>query len=111
MPDETRYDLRYGTAVPFEDSFLVVGGYDLDTIYKYEQETDTFELMESRLPYPVENPIAILVDVDIFPSCPSTTTAAFTTTTGYPTTTYPTTTYPPTTTRQPTTTSTTTVKR
>ena len=98
MPDEARYDIKYGTAVPFEDSFLVVGGYGLDTIYKYEQETDTFELMESRLPYPVDGPIAILVDVDIFPSCTSTTTvatttvattttAAFTTTTGYPTTT------------------------
>lgn len=112
MPYELEYNLNDGTVVLYEDSFLIVGGYDLDTIYKYGKESDTFESMEARLPFPVSSPIAILVDVDIFPACPSTTTsatttvattttasftttsAAFTTTTGYP----------PTTTRYPTTT-------
>ena len=102
MPDDLRY--YYGTIVQLEDSFLSVGGSgdSGDTIYKYEKESDTFELLEARLPFPVDYPIALLVDVDIFPSCPSTTasattsttndfttttTAAFTTTTRYPTTT------------------------
>jgi len=79
LPDDLRY--YYGTIVQLEDSFLSVGGSYEDTIYKYEKESDTFELLEARLPFPVEYPIAMLVDVDIFPSCPSTTTSATTSTT------------------------------
>ena len=73
----------YGTIVQLEDSFLCIGdNYDAGTtIYKYEKESETFELLEARLPFRVQYPIAMLVDVDIFPSCPSTTTSATTTTT------------------------------
>ena len=83
MPEELNY--WDGTIVQFEDSFLCVGGrYSStsgDTIHKYEKESDTFELLEARLPFPVDYPIALLVDVDIFPSCPSTTASATTSTT------------------------------
>ena len=73
----------YGTIVQLEDSFLCVGdNYDAGTtIYKYEKESETFEPLEARLPFRVQYPIAMLVDVDIFPSCPSTTTSATTSTT------------------------------
>ena len=55
-----------------EESFLLVGGYyagELDTIYKYQKGNDTWSLLETRLPIPAKKPIAILVDVDIFPQC------------------------------------------
>ena len=56
-----------------DESFLIVGGsgsgMDLDTIYKYQKDNDSFALLDARLPSPVANPIAMMVDVDIFPSC------------------------------------------
>ena len=67
-------DIYGDTVVPMEESFLLVGGYgccpmDLDTIYKYHKDNDSWALLEARLPSPAYRPIAILVDVDIFPSC------------------------------------------
>lgn len=71
FPDNGIFD---ATVVPLEESFLLVGGYDgypltLDTIYKYNKDNDTWSLLETRLPSPAEKPIALLVDIDIFPSC------------------------------------------
>ena len=56
------------------DAFLVIGGYAedsllgiLDTIYKYERESWTE--LDTKLPFRMENLMAIMVDLDIFPSC------------------------------------------
>ena len=57
------------------DSFLLVGGYVddsllgvTDTIYKYEH--DSWTELETKLPLRgMENLMAIMVDLDIFPSC------------------------------------------
>ena len=58
------------TVVPLEESFLLVGGYNSDdSIYKYQKDNDTWTLLETRLPSAATNPIAMMVDVDIFPSC------------------------------------------
>ena len=61
-------DIYYATVVPLDETFLLVGGYS-DTIYKYQKDNDTWTLMETRLPSAVRSPIAMMVDVDIFPSC------------------------------------------
>ena len=64
------------TVVPNGDSFLLVGGYHIenpteatDTIYKYEIPSDSWTLLDTRIPYNVSSPIALMVDLDIFPSC------------------------------------------
>ena len=57
------------------DSFLLVGGYVddsllgvTDTIYKYEH--DSWTELETKLPLRgMENLMAIMVDLDIFPPC------------------------------------------
>ena len=63
--------------MPFEESFLLVGGYSgiagghvmLDTIYKYQKGNDSWSLLETKMPSPARDPVAMMVDVDIFPSC------------------------------------------
>ena len=64
------------TVVPDGESFLLVGGYHednptfaTDTIYKYEILSDSWTLLDTRIPYNVSSPIALMVDFDIFPSC------------------------------------------
>ena len=59
------------TVVPYEDSFLLVGnGNGLsDRIYRYENLGDSWTLLETRLQKPVADPVALMVDADIFPPC------------------------------------------
>ena len=65
------------TVVPFGEAFLLVGGYvgdvagiDVtDTIYKYEILDDSWTLLDTKIPFPCYVPIALMVDIDIFPSC------------------------------------------
>ena len=69
------------TVVQLGESFLLVGGYyeaddfpiwtdgDLDTIWKYEHSTDSWTLLDTKIPFPCYVPIALMVDIDIFPSC------------------------------------------
>ena len=65
------------TVVPLDESFLLVGGYLSDddfpsksnTIYKYEKQNDSWTLLDTKIPFHVANPIALMVDIDIFPSC------------------------------------------
>ena len=65
--------IGYGTVVPLEESFLIVGGFHgleyLDTIWRYEKDSDTWTRLEVILPGVVIAPIAMMVDIDIFPSC------------------------------------------
>ena len=73
--------LGYATVVQLGDTFLLVGGYyeaddfpiwtdgDLDTIWKYEPSTDSWTLLDTKIPFRMENPIALMVDIDIFPDC------------------------------------------
>ena len=56
------------------DAFLLVGGYIndsllgiTDAIYKYEHGSWTE--LETKLPFRMENLMATMVDLDIFPSC------------------------------------------
>ncbi len=48
-------DIAFGASVPFEDSFLIVGGYsyataqELDTIYYYNPNTNEWELLSQHL--------------------------------------------------------------
>ena len=61
--------------VPLDDTFLIVGGkgyssYDFsDRIYRYDQFNDSWTLLEARLPSAAQFPVAMMVDIDIFPSC------------------------------------------
>ena len=57
-----------------DDTFLLVGGYIddsllgiTDAIYKYEHGSWTE--LETKLPFRMENLMASMVDLDIFPSC------------------------------------------
>ena len=68
--------LEEATVVPYGESFLLVGGEyfenlaeTTDTIYRYETLSDSWTLLDTRIPYNVSSPIALMVDIDIFPSC------------------------------------------
>ena len=64
--------VRSAAVVPMGESFLLVGGFEygpIDTIFQYEKDNDTWSLLETRLPSPAQGPIAVLVDLDIFPLC------------------------------------------
>ena len=75
------YGLCCATVVQLGESFLLVGGYyeaddfpiwtdgDLDTIWKYEPSTDSWTLLDTKIPFRMEEPIALMVDIDIFPDC------------------------------------------
>ena len=62
-------------SVPYEDSFLLVGGADyysyqtLDTILNYIPINDTWIEMPSKLKTPRVYPTVIPVKRSIFPSC------------------------------------------
>lgn len=63
------YIISHGASVPYQDSFLVVGGYnaedlDLDTIYYCDPERDAWELFNQRLEDIRSNLVAILVPDD-----------------------------------------------
>ena len=67
--------IGYGTVVPVDDTFLIVGGLHyaegLDKIYRYEKESDSWTEQEATLPVEtgIAAPVAMMVDIDIFPSC------------------------------------------
>ena len=79
--------LESATVVQLDESFLLVGGWHefidedvgggiidellsvQDTIWKYEPLADSWTLLETRIPYAAINPIAMMVDIDIFPDC------------------------------------------
>ena len=70
--------LSFSTVVPLSESFLLVGGFiddqpfpvpeNTNTIYKYED--DSWTELETKIPYYVQFPVAMMVDIDIFPPCP-----------------------------------------
>ena len=63
---------QFGAAVPYGSTFLLVGGGGddyRDTIHKYIASTDEWELMPERLSIGRETPAAMLVHLDMFPSC------------------------------------------
>ena len=62
------------TAVPFQDSFLIVGGVVSggslsDLIYRYDVGTDSWELADARLPAAASGVAATMVNSYIFPPC------------------------------------------
>ena len=71
-PFPTTLDLP--TVAQHGDTFYIVGGYDptasdLDTIYRYEVEEDSWTLLPNRMTYTREAPTAMVVKSSIFPSC------------------------------------------
>ena len=60
-------------AVPYQNSFLLVGGYDGDMyigdIYQYSAEGDQWLEMDSRLKTPRSEHAALLVRQSLFPEC------------------------------------------
>ena len=63
-------------SVPYEDSFLLVGGYDMvqgdnmNSIYRFDPRMEEFKLMVgSRLRTKRMMAVALLVDADAFPKC------------------------------------------
>ena len=75
------HHLSAATVVPFGETFLLVGGFisdtfpqSTDTIYQYEKLSDSWTLLNTKIPYRAENPMALMVDIDIFHSCSETTT-------------------------------------
>ena len=79
------------TVVPYGESFLLVGGevgYDVspisgrtDAIYQYEILDNSWTLLDAKLPFNRSVPVALMVDIDIFPSCSDGATTTTTTTT------------------------------
>ena len=68
------FALKGAASVPYNDSFLLVGGYDyhtgyLDTILQYIPESDSWVEMPSKLETPRRGPTVIPVKLSIFPSC------------------------------------------
>ena len=62
-------------SVPFEDSFLLVGGYDnskyqyLDTILQYIPSSDSWLELPTKLRTPRADHVVIPVKRSVFPSC------------------------------------------
>ena len=60
-------------SVQYKDTFLLVGGKtsgaDLDTIYMYEPDTDTWRELEERLPEAKNDPVAMTVSRSMFTEC------------------------------------------
>lgn len=56
-----------------DETFYVVGGYDsdsvLDTIYRYEVSSESWQLMPNRMKYARDVPTAMMVNSSIFPAC------------------------------------------
>ena len=59
--------------MPLDETFLIVGGLNcgeyLDTIYRYEKDSDSWTRFAVELPGVAAAPIAMMVDISIFPSC------------------------------------------
>ena len=61
-----------------EDSFYIVGGSDtnigatlrdMDTIYRYEATTESWQIMPNRMKHGRYSPTAMMVKRSIFPKC------------------------------------------
>ena len=65
--------LYRAAATPFEDSFLVTGGFgdvvQTDTIYKYDATSDGWVLMDTRLQTPRNFHVAMTVQASKFNDC------------------------------------------
>ena len=65
--------IREATVVPFQESFLIVGGVSdgslSDLIYRYDTGTDSWELDDARLPVAASGVAATMVYSYIFPAC------------------------------------------
>ena len=66
----------YGTVVPFDRSFLIVGGNNgngqLNTIYKYLVYEEEWEELNTRLPRAAEKLTAMVIGWEqrlLFPTC------------------------------------------
>ena len=59
-------EFKFGAAVPYGATFLLVGG---DAIHKYIPSNDEWELMPERLSTARETRAAMVVRLDMFPSC------------------------------------------
>ena len=62
----------FGAAVPYGSTFLLVGGGPSsyrDAIHKYIPSNDEWEVMPERLSIAKETRAAMLVHLDMFPSC------------------------------------------
>ena len=57
---------QFGAAVPYGATFLLIGG---DAIHKYIRSNDEWELMPERLSIARETRAAMIVRLDMFPSC------------------------------------------
>ena len=68
-------DIYNAESVPFEDSFLLVGGYDhfqseyLDTILRYIPANDSWLELPTKLRTPRADHVVIPVKRSVFPSC------------------------------------------
>ena len=65
--------IQGAAAVPYEESFLLVGGFtdDLESadILKYDAAEDEWIKMEAELKTPRYDHVALLVDQSLFPEC------------------------------------------
>ena len=61
--------------VPYDDSFLIVGGYNandgyIQDIYQYDAANDEWIELEAKLKTPRSHHVALLVKPSLFPECP-----------------------------------------
>ena len=70
--------IGYASAVPYDNSFLLVGGYnglvdgvggDTSDVYQYIAETDEWVLLATKLETPRQRHVALLVEQSLFPEC------------------------------------------
>ena len=72
-------DLPFGLdsaySVRYQDSFALVGGFDydsgerLDTLLKYEPQSDSWTELPGKMQVARRYPVAIAVDESLFPEC------------------------------------------
>ena len=61
--------------VPYQTSFLLVGGYNsndgyIEDIYQYDAAIDEWIELEAKLKTPRSHHVALLVQPSLFPDCP-----------------------------------------
>lgn len=61
------------TSVPYNNSFLLVGGEDqpswVNTVYEFDVESEDWILHEEQLSYVNSYVSAMMVSTDLFPAC------------------------------------------
>ena len=61
--------MLFGTAVPYRNTFVVVGGRKSERVFKYKAEHDVWERLPVSLSKPSYGVTAVLITSEMIPTC------------------------------------------